>query len=160
MSVAKYQGHERHYATLRAAWKCWVNRYAMPDPTTDWAGATVCRRKLMEARGWQVVSIPFFEWSPLAGSQQQQAYLRDRLPAAAIEACTTTPEAAAAAVPPAPVASDEHGAAAKAAALPLPAAPAGDAAMEPEAALRSSSRGPGGKAGQIQPAQVPTGSQQ
>ena len=46
----------------------------------------------MQARGWHVVSIPYYQWSSLAGGDSQQAYLRDVLPAAALEACAASPQ--------------------------------------------------------------------
>ena len=61
------------------------------------AGATECRRKLLAARGWRVISVPYFDWSTKSGAEQQQAYLRSLLPEDALETCkipAAAPEAA------------------------------------------------------------------
>ena len=37
--------------------------------------------KLLQARGWEVVSVPFFEWRECGGLRSaQQDYLRSKLP--------------------------------------------------------------------------------
>ena len=36
--------------------------------------------RLLQARGWAVASIPFFEWKLHRGLAAQQAYLRTKLP--------------------------------------------------------------------------------
>ena len=43
------------------------------------AGKTRLRRRLLEARGLRVVSVPYFEWSPLATDDAKDAYLGGRL---------------------------------------------------------------------------------
>ena len=43
-------------------------------------GPTRLRRRLLEARGLRVVSVPYFEWGPLATDAAKNAYLADRLP--------------------------------------------------------------------------------
>ena len=48
------------------------------------------RVKLLQARGWEVVSIPFFEWRQGSGSQAaQQAYLRSKLPPKLLQVCSS-----------------------------------------------------------------------
>ena len=42
-------------------------------------GATRLRRRLLEARGLRVVSVPFFEWGPLATDEAKEAYLGARI---------------------------------------------------------------------------------
>jgi hypothetical protein len=42
-------------------------------------GSTAIRRRLLEQSGWTVVSVPFFEWDPLASSKERQKYLTDKL---------------------------------------------------------------------------------
>ena len=44
------------------------------------AGRTVMRNKLLEARGWTVVSIPYFQWNSRTSLPAKQQYLRDKLP--------------------------------------------------------------------------------
>ena len=44
------------------------------------AGRTVMRNKLLEARGWSVVSVPYFHWNSRASLPAKQQYLRDKLP--------------------------------------------------------------------------------
>ena len=43
------------------------------------AGKTVMRKKLLEARGWKVLSIPFFDWSARTSPVAKQQYLQDKL---------------------------------------------------------------------------------
>ena len=47
-------------------------------------GATLLKRRQLHALGWAVISVPYFEWDPLRGPEQQQDYLRKRLRAAGI----------------------------------------------------------------------------
>ena len=42
-------------------------------------GATQLRRRMLEARGWEVVSVPYFEWGPLGSSTEKQQYLEQKL---------------------------------------------------------------------------------
>ena len=42
-------------------------------------GKTRLRRRLLEARGLRVVSVPYFEWGPLATDAAKDAYLGGRL---------------------------------------------------------------------------------
>jgi very-short-patch-repair endonuclease len=42
-------------------------------------GHTRLRDRLLSAMGWQVVSIPFFEWARLLEQAQMDAYVRQRL---------------------------------------------------------------------------------
>ena len=55
-----------------------------PPPSNDVhcldAGRTVMRKKLLEARGWTVVSIPYFHWNSRSSLPAKQQYLRDKLP--------------------------------------------------------------------------------
>mmetsp|Transcript_3545 Transcript_3545/g.9113 ORF Transcript_3545/g.9113 Transcript_3545/m.9113 type:complete len:161 (+) Transcript_3545:3-485(+) len=56
----------------------------MYNPTTDkWVenGLTRLKSRLLEARGWKVLHIPFFEWSPLE-SHERAPYLEAKLAAA------------------------------------------------------------------------------
>lgn len=43
--------------------------------------------RLLQARGWTVASIPFFEWRQHRGLAAQQQYLRSKLP----QVCTSRP---------------------------------------------------------------------
>jgi hypothetical protein len=47
--------------------------------TLEPLGHTLLRDRLLSAIGWQVVSIPFFEWDPLRRAEQQNAYVTRRL---------------------------------------------------------------------------------
>jgi len=38
-------------------------------------GSTICRKKLLEARGWRVISVPYFKWAALESGEPQQRYL-------------------------------------------------------------------------------------
>ena len=38
-------------------------------------GETLGRRRLLAARGWAVVSVPYFDW-PSGGARDKQAYMR------------------------------------------------------------------------------------
>ncbi|CAI5467288.1 unnamed protein product [Closterium sp. Yama58-4] len=42
-------------------------------------GATVLKRRHLEAAGWTVISIPFYHWNKLAGEAEQQDYLERAL---------------------------------------------------------------------------------
>jgi len=55
------------------------SHFLRPDNTLD--GRTQSRNKALAARGWSVVTVPYFEWNGLQPGQQQQAYLLDKLPA-------------------------------------------------------------------------------
>ena len=48
-------------------------------------GETLGRRRLLAARGWAVVSVPYFDW-PSGGARDKQAYMR----AVRCLLCTTT----------------------------------------------------------------------
>ena len=39
------------------------------------AGPTLCRRRLLTARGWGVIGVPYFEWAALQGSAACLSYL-------------------------------------------------------------------------------------
>ncbi len=44
------------------------------------AGATLCRRELLAARGWTMLSVPYFDWVKGQGNiNAQKQYLRDLL---------------------------------------------------------------------------------
>ena len=44
------------------------------------AGATLCRRELLAARGWTMLSVPYFDWVKGQGNiNAQRQYLRDLL---------------------------------------------------------------------------------
>ncbi len=44
------------------------------------AGATLCRRELLAARGWTMLSVPYFDWVKGQGNTTaQKQYLRDLL---------------------------------------------------------------------------------
>jgi len=45
-------------------------------------GGTRCRDALLGARGWRVVSVPFFEWAPQRTDYERKLYLRAKLAAA------------------------------------------------------------------------------
>jgi hypothetical protein len=47
--------------------------------TLEPLGHTRLRDRLLSAMGWQVVSIPFFEWDRLHQQEQMDAYVRQRL---------------------------------------------------------------------------------
>ena len=38
------------------------------------------RTRLLEARGWQVVAVPFFEWNHACEHDRQRDYLWSKLP--------------------------------------------------------------------------------
>ena len=38
-------------------------------------GATLSKRRLLRSLGWEVVSVPYFEWRVLRGKQEQMDYL-------------------------------------------------------------------------------------
>ena len=42
-------------------------------------GPTLLKRRLLEAAGWRVVSVPFYEWNGLREPQEQREYLDRRL---------------------------------------------------------------------------------
>ena len=44
-------------------------------------GPTQSRNRAIVARGWSVVSVPYFEWIKLKPGQQQEAYLLAKLQA-------------------------------------------------------------------------------
>lgn len=54
----------------------------------------MCRRKLLQARGWHAISIPYFTWSTIPTAEEQQTYLRMLIPAAALQAASASPEEA------------------------------------------------------------------
>ena len=43
-------------------------------------GGTVMRNRLLEARGWKVISIPWFEWRENVSLMAKQQYLCKQLP--------------------------------------------------------------------------------
>ena len=44
------------------------------------SGATLCRRELLAARGWLMLSVPYFDWVKGQGNvAAQKHYLRDLL---------------------------------------------------------------------------------
>lgn len=46
----------------------------------DASGATLCRRELLAARGWTMLSVPYFDWVKGQGNiTAQKQYLRDLL---------------------------------------------------------------------------------
>jgi hypothetical protein len=47
--------------------------------TLEPLGHTRLRDRLLSATGWQVVSIPFFEWAELHRAEQKDAYIEERL---------------------------------------------------------------------------------
>jgi very-short-patch-repair endonuclease len=47
--------------------------------TLEPLGHTRLRDRLLSAMGWQVVSIPFFEWDRLHQQEPMDAYVRQRL---------------------------------------------------------------------------------
>eukprot|EP00631_Chrysoreinhardia_giraudii_P003955 CAMPEP_0197427898 /NCGR_PEP_ID=MMETSP1170-20131217/39654_1 /TAXON_ID=54406 /ORGANISM="Sarcinochrysis sp, Strain CCMP770" /LENGTH=67 /DNA_ID=CAMNT_0042955617 /DNA_START=11 /DNA_END=211 /DNA_ORIENTATION=+ len=53
----------------------------MRNPTTgSWVenGSTRLKSRLLEARGWRVLRVPFFEWNRLA-TRERGRYLEDML---------------------------------------------------------------------------------
>ena len=54
-------------------------------------GATLARRKLLGARGWTVVSVPYFEWDACEGDAARQARLLVKLPPLAALARRSAP---------------------------------------------------------------------
>ena len=51
-----------------------------PISASPCAGRTDIRDKLLEARGYRVISIPWFDWSVNTTLAAKQQYLRKRLP--------------------------------------------------------------------------------
>ena len=47
--------------------------------TLEPLGHTRLRDRLLSAMGWQVVSIPFFDWARLDQPEQMDAYVKQRL---------------------------------------------------------------------------------
>ena len=43
-------------------------------------GSAAMRTRLLEARGWQVVAVPFFEWNQACERDRQLDYLWSKLP--------------------------------------------------------------------------------
>ena len=42
------------------------------------SGSTVLKRRQLEAMGYRVVSVPFWEWARLQRSDEQMAYLQQK----------------------------------------------------------------------------------
>ena len=42
-------------------------------------GKTLLKRNLVEAQGWRVVSVPYWEWESLSTDENRDRYLGDRL---------------------------------------------------------------------------------
>ena len=39
-------------------------------------GSTQLKQRLLQAAGWRLVSVPFYEWDRLMGTQEQHEYLQ------------------------------------------------------------------------------------
>ena len=48
-------------------------------------GGTVMRNRLVEARGWKVISIPWFEWRANVSLMAKQQYLCQLLPSSLVQ---------------------------------------------------------------------------
>jgi hypothetical protein len=52
------------------------SRFSLVEPYLP-LGALRLRRRLLRARGWRLVSVPFYEWEQVAhDATEQEAYLR------------------------------------------------------------------------------------
>jgi hypothetical protein len=72
-------------SVLRLAIKLEVlNHFVQPKCTYD--GSTLLRNRALAARGYVLVSIPYWEWDKLRGAAQKQQYLLAKLQAAAAAA--------------------------------------------------------------------------
>ncbi len=58
-------------------------------------GPTRSRNRLLAARGWRVVCVPFFEWNALRNVYEQKLYLKAKLKAAGVDADALAARAAA-----------------------------------------------------------------
>ena len=54
------------------------SRFTATEPRRP-LGSTLLRRRLLRLAGWEVVSVPFFEWERLCGDKAKAAYLQKRL---------------------------------------------------------------------------------
>ena len=48
-------------------------------------GPTLLKHRQLQAAGWRVVSVPYFEWGGLDSPREQRAYLSRRLAAAGLD---------------------------------------------------------------------------
>jgi hypothetical protein len=69
------------------------HHYVQPDSTLS--GPTLRRNRALAARGYALISIPYWEWEVLRGTEQQQQYLLAKL-----QGVQQQPDAAAALPPP------------------------------------------------------------
>lgn len=103
-------------------------------------GDMYARRTLLEARGWRVVSVPFYHWSGDSDENRQatlQRLIADARRGEGVEVLSHPTHLAAS--------SDAAAAAAGAAAAAVAAGRAGGAQQEPAAADAEQSQGPGGQ---------------
>jgi len=66
-----------------AVWKIAVEpegpaRFTGTEPRRP-LGSTLLRRRLLRLAGWEVVSVPFFEWDRLFGDEEKADYLGRRI---------------------------------------------------------------------------------
>ena len=83
--VAASAGHSKHgrEVPLHLSAASWPQHALTCRPShmiPHGTGSAAMRTRLLEARGWQVVAVPFFEWNQACERDRQLDYLWSKLP--------------------------------------------------------------------------------